>query len=117
MADNKSYLEKRIHSRIPVKIPIQYRLVEDSKELDNLRGLTALAKDASLDGMFIKTDQMAKIGDVFRLDISVPEKSNQLFAFAEVVWVNETGAGLRLMLMATEDRDFLKSYLDKTASQ
>jgi hypothetical protein len=115
MTNNKSYLEKRVHSRVPVKIPIQYRLVEDSKELDNLRGLTALAKDASLEGMFIKITQTVNIGDVFRLDISVPENSNQLFAFAEVVWVNKKGAGLRLMLMAMEDRESLKSYLDKAA--
>ena len=117
MTDNKSYLEKRVHSRIPVKIPVQYRLVQDPKELENLKGQTALAKDVSLDGMFIKTAEAAKVGDVIRLDISVPEKSKQLFAFAEVVWVNETGAGLRLMLMASEDREDLKSYLARAVSE
>jgi len=117
MTDNKSYLEKRVHSRIPVKIPVQYRLVQDPKELENLKGQTALAKDVSLDGMFIKTAEAAKVGDVIRLDISVPEKSKQLFAFAEVVWVNETGAGLRLMLIASEDKEDLKSYLGRAVSE
>jgi hypothetical protein len=117
MTDNKTYLEKRVHSRIPVKIPVQYRQVEDPKELENLRGKTGLAKDVSLDGMYIKTDKPVKVGDVFRLDISVPEKSKQLFAFAEVVWVNDTGAGLRLMLMESEDKESLKLYLEKAGSQ
>lgn len=111
MSENRSFLEKRNHSRVPVKIPVQYRQVEDPKELEELRGRTALAQDASLEGMHIKTGIPVKIGDVFRLDISVPERSKQLFAFAEVVWVNESGAGLRLMLMESEDRESLKAYL------
>ena len=117
MDEKTSYLEKRVHSRVPVKIPVQYRLVEDPKELENLKGQTALAKDVSLEGMFIKTSEASKVGDVIRLDISVPEKSKQLFAFAEVVWVNERGAGLRLMLMALEDKEDLKNYLASAVSQ
>ena len=117
MSEKKAYLEKRVNSRIPVKIPVQYRLVEDPTELENLRGRTALAKDLSLDGMYIKTDHTVKVGDVFRLDVSVPEKSKQLFAFAEVIWVNDAGAGLRLMLMASEDKDSLKDYIDRIATK
>ncbi len=116
MAENESFLEKRSQSRVPVKIPVQFGLVEDPKELEKLKSRTALAKDLSLDGMFIKTDKKVKAGDIFRLNISLPEKSKQLFAFAEVVWANETGAGLRLMLMAIEDKDDLKGYLDQAAS-
>jgi hypothetical protein len=117
MAESKSFLEKRVHSRIPVKIPVQYRQVEDPKELEALRGRTALAKDLSLEGMFVKTDKQVKVGDVFRMDISVPEKSKQLFAFAEVVWFNEKGAGIRLMLMEEEDREALKGYMERAASE
>ncbi len=116
MSENKSFLEKRSHVRVPVKIPVQFGLVEDPKELEELKSQIGLAKDLSLDGMFIKTDKMVKVGDVFRMDISLPEKSKQLFAFAEVVWANETGAGLRLMLMAMEDKEDLKGYWDSAAS-
>src|SRR5579864_1241253 len=105
MTENKTFLEKRLRSRVGVKIPVQYRQVEDPKELENLRGRIALAKDMSLDGMYIKTDDPVKVGDIFRLDISVPENSKQLFAFAEVVWGNHQGAGLRLLLMAVEDKE------------
>ena len=113
MADQQSFLEKRAKSRKPVKIPIQYQLVEDPRELEQFHSRTALAKDLRLDGMYIKTDKTIQVGDIFRLDISVPEDSRQLFAFAEVMWVHDGGAGLKLMLMASEDAAFLKKYLEE----
>jgi PilZ domain len=116
MAEQKTFLEKRLRARIPVKIPVQIRRVEDPRELESLRGRTALAKDMTLDGMFIKTGTPPRIGDVFRMDLSLPEGSRQLFAFAEVVWANETGAGLRLMMMESEDQASLKDYLDRLAA-
>jgi hypothetical protein len=117
MSENQTFLERRNHSRKPVKIPVQYRLVEDPKELEGLRGKTALAKDLSLDGMYIKTPKGASVGDVIRLDISMPENSRHLFAFAEVVWSNPKGAGVRLMLMAVEDKESLQAYLDKVPAK
>lgn len=115
MDEKQSFLENRVRFRIPVKIPIQYVRVEDTKEIESLRGQITLAKDISMDGMFIKTSRDVKIGDVFRIDISLPENSKHLFAFAEVVWVNDSGAGLHLMLMSEEDREALKFYLDQIA--
>ena len=116
MDESRSFLERRTQWRVPVRIPVQYQLVEDPRELNLFYSHTALAKDLSLEGMYIKTDRPVKIGDIFRLDISIPEDSKQLFAFAEVVRLHEEGAGLKLMLMATEDMAFLKSYLDQNAS-
>ena len=113
MADNQSFLEKRSQFRVSVKIPVQYQLVEDPRELDLFHSRTALAKDLSQEGMYIKTDKDAKVGDVLRLDISLPRDSKQLFAFAEVAWVHEGGAGLKLMLMATEDLANLQKYLEQ----
>jgi len=114
--DQKSHLEKRSNERFPVKIPVQYQLVEDPRELDIFYSHTALAKDLSLDGMYIKTDKEVKVGDIFRMDISVPKDSKQLFAFAEVMWVHDGGAGVKLMLMAVEDMAYLKNYLKQGAS-
>lgn len=117
MAADNSFLERRLHSRVPVKLPVQYRLVEDPKELEELRGRTALAKDLSPDGLYLKTGKAVKPGDVFRLEIAVPEGSKQLFAFAEVVWADEMGAGLRLLIMESEDEEFLKDYWNRASSQ
>jgi hypothetical protein len=113
MSDKKSFLEKRLQSRVAVKIPVQFRQVTDPQELKKLKGNTGLAKDLSLDGMHLKTPGKAEKGDIFRLDISLPVKPRkQLFAFAEVVWVNGKGAGLKLLLMPSEDKEDLQHYLE-----
>lgn len=116
MAENKAFLEKRVHSRVPVKIPVYYRLVQDPKELKNIHSQTAITKDLSLDGMYIKTYQPPTVGDVFQLEIVLPESQKKLFAFAEVIWINEMGAGIHFLLMADEDREALKGYLDEVSS-
>jgi len=109
----KTFLEKRVHARKTVKFPVQYQAVDNPKDLEHLRGKIALAKDLSLDGIFIKTDKdkSLKPGDILRLDISMPEKSARLFTFAEVAWVSSKGAGLHLMQMAMEDHESLESFL------
>ena len=117
MPDKRSFLEKRLRSRVAVKIPVQFRHVTDPKELKKLKGSTGLAKDLSLDGMYLKTPGKAEKGDIFRLDISLPVKPRkQLFAFAEVVWVNEKGAGLKLLLMPLEDKEDLQHFLEAAQS-
>jgi c-di-GMP-binding flagellar brake protein YcgR len=112
MQQTASFLEKREHSRIKVKIPVNYKLIEDKKELEKVRGRHALAKDLSLNGMFMKTDKAVRLGDIFSLDISVPDKKlKHFFAFAEVVRITGSGAGVKLLLMPEEDKTALKEYL------
>lgn len=115
MTPQPSMLEKRINTRLPVKLPIQYRLLDNPEHVEKFKGKVALAKDLSLEGMFLKIapDKAVRTGEVVRLDITLPEISKHLFAFGEVVWVNRLGAGVHLMLMPDEDRQFLKSYLDQ----
>jgi hypothetical protein len=113
-----SFLEKREHSRVKVKIPVHYRLVEDKKELGKIRGTHALAKDLSLSGMFIKTDRTVKLWDIFSLDISVPgKKLKHFFAYAEVVRIAKAGAGIKLLLMPEEDKAALKEFLDNSEKE
>ena len=116
VADNKSFLERRHRSRAPVKIPVEFRMVEDPQQVEAFRGRPGLAKDLSLDGMYIKTEKPVKPGDILRLEITVPENSKQLFAFAEVVRVDPSGAGLRLMLMEQEDHESLQDYLRRASA-
>ncbi len=113
MMNHDSDLEQRIHTRIPVKLPVQYRLLDRPKAVERFRSNVALAKDLSQEGMYIKIarDSDVKIGEIFRLDISLPETLSRLFAYGEVVWMNGLGVGLHFMLMPEEDREFLKTYL------
>lgn len=118
MPQTNSFIEKREHSRVKVKIPVQYRLVKDKKELEKVLGLHALAKDLSLNGMFIKVERPVKTGDVFALDVFVPDQTvKRVFAFAEVVRITTEGAGIRLLLMPEEDQSALKDYLEKAVPE
>lgn len=116
MQQKHANLEKRTNSRVKVKIPVSYRLVEDKKELEKVRGHRALMKDLSLNGMFIKTGKNVKKGDVIGLDISKPDnKLKHFFAFAEVVRITRAGSGIKLLLMSEEDKSGLKEYLNDAA--
>ncbi len=116
MPEANMFVEKRIHPRISVKIPVKYRVIEDQKELETVferkkREQTTRTLDVSLGGLYIVAEQVLNIGSILRLDISIPEKSSLISAFAEVVWSNETGGGLHFLAMKEDDVESLKNYL------
>jgi c-di-GMP-binding flagellar brake protein YcgR len=118
MPEANMFVEKRIHPRVSVKIPVKYRVIEDQKELETVferkkREQTTRTMDVSLGGLYIVAEQILNIGSILRLDISIPERSSLISAFAEVVWANETGGGLHFLAMKEDDADSLKSYLVK----
>jgi hypothetical protein len=121
-ANAKAFLEHRTQERVSVKVPIQFRILEKREEMDKLHQQKGVTKDISLQGLFIRTAQDIKPGDVFCLDIPLPDVKRHLFAYAEVVWVKpgklffKNDAGLKLMLMPVEDQEALKSYLEKAAA-
>ena len=120
MPEANMYVEKRIHPRVSVKIPVKFRVIEDQKEIETVferrkKEQTTQTMDVSLGGLYIVADQLLNIGSILRLDISIPEKNGLVSAFAEVVWSNETGGGLHFLAMKEEDVEFLKGYLTKAS--
>ncbi len=120
MPEANMFMEKRIHPRVSVKIPVKYRVIEDQKELETVferkkKEQTTRTMDVSLGGLYIVADQILNVGSILRLDISLPEKSALISAFAEVVWANETGGGLHFLAMKEDDVEFLKNYLIKNS--
>jgi hypothetical protein len=116
MPDANIFLDKRAHTRVPAKIPVSYRVMEDHKEISNIRELgtktkVAQTQDTSLGGMFIVGDETFKMGDILNLKISIPARSLPLSAFAEVVWSNVSGAGLHFLAMKEEDTESLEAYI------
>jgi c-di-GMP-binding flagellar brake protein YcgR len=116
MPEANTFVEKRIHPRVSIKIPVKYRVIEDQKELETVferkkREQTTRTMDVSLGGLYIVADQILNIGSILRLDISLPEKASLISAFAEVVWANETGGGLHFLAMKEDDAESLKTYL------
>ena len=120
MPEANMFVEKRVHPRISVKIPVKFRVIEDQKEIDTVferrkKEQTSQTMDVSLGGLYIVADQVLNVGSILRLDISIPERSGLVSAFAEVVWANETGGGLHFLAMKEEDVDFLKNYLTQAS--
>lgn len=114
-------MEKRVSPRIKVNIPVKYRLVEDTKEIEAVlqqrkADRNAHAMDLSLGGMHIFADEVLKEGDILNFEISLPGLSEILSAFAEVVWVNKTEGGLHFLEMKEEDLMVLKAYLRRASS-
>jgi hypothetical protein len=110
------FVEKRVHPRVSVKIPVKYRIIEDQKELETVferkkREQTTRTVDVSLGGLYIVAEQLMNVGSILRLDISIPEKNLLISAFAEVVWSNETGGGLHFLAMKEDDVETLRNYL------
>ena len=121
MPDAHMYVEKRVHPRVSVKIPVKYRIIEDQQELETVferkkKEQNTRTMDVSLGGLYIVADQILNIGSILRLDVSLPEKTSLISAFAEVVWANETGAGLHFLAMKEEDVEALKAYLAKVSN-
>lgn len=119
MPEANMFLEKRVHPRVSVKIPVKYRVIEDQKEIETVferkkREQTSQTMDVSLGGLYLVADQVLNVGSILRLDITLPEISHVISAFAEVVWSNETGGGLHFLAMKEEDVDSLKNYLNQT---
>lgn len=120
MLDANMFVEKRIHPRISVKIPVKFRVIEDQKEIETVferrkKEQTTQTMDVSLGGLYIVADQLLNVGSILRLDISLPDRSSLVSAFAEVVWANETGGGLHFLAMKEEDVESLKGYLTKSS--
>lgn len=116
MPEANMFVEKRVHPRVSVKIPVKYRVIEDQKEIETVferkkREQTTRTMDVSLGGLYIVADQLLNIGSILRLDISLPERASLISAFAEVVWANETGGGLHFLAMKEDDAESLKGYL------
>lgn len=121
MPEANMFVEKRVHPRVSVKIPVKYRVIEDQKELETVferrkKEQTTRTMDMSLGGLYIVAETILNIGSILRLDISLPEKTSLISAFAEVVWSNETGAGLHFLAMKEDDVENLKNYLSKASS-
>ncbi len=121
MPEANMFLEKREHPRISVKIPVQYYLAKDEGEFEHivqwrLQEKNAEVLDLSVSGMHIVVDQKFLLGSVARFDMKLPNKPEPLTLFAEVVWVNNTGAGLHFIEMLNEDVECLKEYMAQAGS-
>ena len=116
MPDTNSYVEKRIYPRVQVNLPVKYKVFEYETDLTTVFERKKIIKnshtlDVSSGGLFLMTDHALEVETMLRLDISLPTLSHEISAFAEVVWANPSGAGLRFAAIRNEDAETLRNYL------
>lgn len=121
MPEANMYMEKRVHPRVPFKIPVKYRVVEDPKEAKAVLNGKKADKSSrtiniSLGGLYLVVDQVLGVGSVLRLEMNMPEIARVIPSFAEVAWSNNTEVGLRFLAMKEEDVGALKDYLQRAIS-
>ena len=121
--DGDMFIEKRVHPRVTLKIPVKYRVIEDQTEIKTvhehkLNEQTSHTFNMSLGGLYLVSDHILEVGCILRMDITLPEISEMFSVYAEVVWANDTGAGIRFEAIKEEDLDTLRNYLsEKTHSK
>ena len=121
MAEAYLYLEKRDNPRMSVKLPVKFFFAEGEVDPNNAvqwrrQETTALVLDVSLSGMFMMVNQKLQTGNIIRVDVSLSPKPEPVAFYAEVIWSNEQGAGLRFVEMWPEDMAAMKAYMEKAAS-
>jgi hypothetical protein len=117
MAKGKMFLNKRIHPRMLVKLPITFDVLDEKAMGDKSSEwgkahLSAEGLNASLDGMYIVSDETLKPGDHVSLEINLPKNGNSLKVLTNVVWSDKSGAGLNFVAMTEEDIKTLENYLN-----
>jgi hypothetical protein len=65
--------------------------------------------------MHIVAGKVLEVGSILRLEIVLPGRPGVLAAFAEVVWANENGGGLRFMALTEEAKEALRFFLQNSS--
>ena len=118
MSNGTRFVEKRSNPRVPIKIPLKFRLLDGAKDPATISGMrkteiSSQAVDASLGGMYIILEQKLDIGNIMSLHFTLPEIPGELSAFAEVVWGNESGVGVHFLALKPEDMQSLDWTLSR----
>lgn len=121
MPEGKMSVERRANPRVSIKIPIKYRLEDNSSVLRGIEEWRQTEKngytlDMSTGGMHIAVDQPLKVGEIIKFDVYLLDPSNVVSIYAEVIRVSKEGAGLHFLMMKNNDMETLKAFLDKASS-
>ena len=82
-------MEKRRYIRVPSNFPVKYYSTEDPQAAYS--PYESMSDNISIGGMMFFAEKMFKVGELLRLDFSLPDelKKINLFVIAKVVWVDE----------------------------
>jgi c-di-GMP-binding flagellar brake protein YcgR len=117
MPESNMFIERRAHPRISLGIPVKYMVINDQKKIESVMDRKRNEKvshtaDLSLGGIRLEIDHAVNVGCILRIDMSLPNHSALLSAFAEVMWSDKSSAGLRFLSMKENDAQFLKVFIN-----
>lgn len=121
MPKDPIFLEKRAEPRIPIRIPVKFMVLNDPNEINGVieierQNRSAFIMDLSMKGMSIVSQQTLIERKILCIDLSLNNYETFIRVFAQVVWTDETGGGLKFLSLKEEDTQFLRDYLNKSAS-
>lgn len=122
MPEANMFMEKRVYPRISVKLPVKFRLADNKAELQSIEEWRKTERhsegmDMSLGGMYVVLDKKILVGSLLCFDLDLPNIPKHLTGYAEAVWANEMGAGLRFLMIENDDLEGLKDFLDKASTK
>jgi len=118
MPDAVIFIEKRNNPYLFLKLPLKYWVIEDSNEIKWVREKDknkriSHAFNLSLRGLYLVSNIVLEVGNTLRLMMKLPENSREMMVYAEVVWTNETGGGIKFKFIKEEDLDALNNCLSR----
>jgi PilZ domain len=112
------FAEKRAHERVPLKMPVRYRVLEENYSARNLNELSknenqSQTLDTSLGGLCVAQDGRLITGNILNLKLLLPGRDEIITAFADVVWATQTLAGLHFLAVKEKDLELLSQQLKR----
>jgi len=115
MSEGKMFIEKRRHKRVAKNFSIKYKIMPKDNNIEAIRK-EGSSRDISAGGVMIEGELHGDIGDVARIEFSVPEKTMPIVAFAEVKWVirekGNTRFGLEFLALQDEDKSIIQGIIN-----
>lgn len=116
MAEGKMFIEKRRHKRVPKNFNVRYKVMPKENNIEAIRK-EGSSRDISIGGIMVEGALDGDVGDVTRVEFSVPEKTMPIVAFAEIKWVvrekDKTRFGLEFLALQDEDKDIIQNIINK----
>jgi type IV pilus assembly protein PilZ len=99
-------VEKRGHPRVHLGIPVSCRRKDGAT-------FTGTARDISVAGMFVETDQQATFAEELTLAVKLPTSRNELSLPAIVRWTDDSGFGVQFGLIGARETHALSELFRK----
>jgi c-di-GMP-binding flagellar brake protein YcgR len=115
MAEGKMFIEKRRYKRVQKNFNVRYKIMPKENNIEAIRK-EGSSHDISIGGLKLEGPLDGDVGDVARVEFTIPEKTMPVVAFAEVKWVirekGKTQFGLEFLALQDEDKRIIENIIN-----